>query len=101
MTTAKASQKTVLVHPRTGRQMNIDANIYDLVSKAIYHELKKNKSMTWTELSNGVKECIASKKIEFPGSVEWYAISIRNDMETKGIIKTYKEKGKTMNALAK
>jgi hypothetical protein len=101
MTTAKASQKTLLIHPRTGRQMNIESSIYDIVSKAIYHELKKNKAMTWTDLSNGVKKCVADKKIDFPGSVEWYAISIRNDMETKGILCTYKEKGKTMNALAK
>lgn len=101
MTTAKGANKTVLVHPRTGRQMNIDTKIYELISKAIHQELKKNKAMTWTELAAGVKNHVAAKKIDFPGSVEWYAISIRNDMETKGILKTYKEKGRTLNALAK
>lgn len=101
MTTTKTPQKTTLVHPRSGREMNIDKKIYDIVSKAIYHELKKNKAMTWTELASGVKDCLAANKIDFPGSVEWYAISIRNDMETKGIISTYKEKGRTMNALSK
>lgn len=101
MTSTKDPQKTVLVHPRTGRKMNIDSKIYDFISKAIYQQLKKNKSMTWTDLSNGVKEYVAAKEGNFEGSVEWYAISIRNDMQSKGIIQTYKEKGRTMNALAK
>ncbi len=92
--------KTELTHPRSGRKMMIDKEIYDVVSKAIYHELKKNKSMSWTDLSAGVADCLAAQKTKIDGSVEWYAISIRNDMVTKGIVKIFKDKGRMMNALA-
>jgi hypothetical protein len=94
------TKKTEIVNPRTGRRMNIDKNTYDVISKAIYHELKKKKALTWTELADGVKECLRTKKIAFEGSVEWYAVSVRNDMESKGLIRKYKENGRLLNALS-
>jgi hypothetical protein len=37
---------------------------------------------------------------EFKKSIPWYTISIRLDMETKGIVETFMEKGKKLNRLS-
>ena len=42
---AKSLRKTECLNPNTGSSMKIDKEIYDLISKAIYHTLKaKNLS---------------------------------------------------------
>jgi len=80
--------------------MNIDATIYDLFSKAIYHTLKKDKQgITYTDMVKGVKSCFKEKQTVFKGSVEWYAVTIKNDMVAKGIIGTFSEKGKKLHKL--
>ncbi|MDZ4793397.1 MAG: hypothetical protein SGI83_03880 [Bacteroidota bacterium] len=50
---------------------------------------------------------IISKKIPVPiaiginKSISWYTISIRPDLETRGIVETFTEKGKKLNRLKK
>ncbi len=99
--TKTKTDKAVLVNPRSGRSINIDQDVYDVISKAIFHELKKNRQMTWTELAKGVQTCIETQKIPFKGSVEWYAVSVRNDMESKGLIRKFRDKGRMLNELTK
>ena len=40
---AKSTGKIECLNPNTGGKMNIDAEVYDLFSKTIYHTLKKTK----------------------------------------------------------
>lgn len=89
------------LNPRTGRSMNIDRTIYELFSKAIYHTLKANKAVTYSEMVEGIYECFKKQKTHFPGSVGWYAVTVKNDMEARGIITAYTEKGRKLNCLAK
>jgi hypothetical protein len=82
--------------------MNIDAGIYELFSKAIYHELKRGKhGITYTDIVNGIKKCFKEKKTVFKGSVEWYAVAVKHDMEANNIIETFIEKGKKLHRLKK
>ena len=62
MTTATKSQKAELINPNTGRRMNIDKLTYDLISKAIYHVLKKEGAVTFTQLQEGVETCLKEQK---------------------------------------
>ena len=95
------SQKVECVHPRTGRRMRIDKNIYDQISKAIYHSLKAGQDLTYTQIVGGIRDCFQEKGTGFKGSLEWYAVTVKNDMEARGIIQSYMEKGKKLHRLSK
>jgi hypothetical protein len=98
--TSKPAEKIECVNPNTGGKMNIDAKIYELFSKAIYHVLKENREgTTYTELVNGIKKRFKENKTAFRGSVEWYAVTVKNDMVANGIIETLSDKDKKLNKL--
>ena len=96
-----AGQKTECINPNTGGRMNIDSGIYDLFSKAIYHTLQENSPLSFTEISQGVQDCFKQQKTKFSGSVDWYALTVKNDMHARGIIEVYTEKGKKLHRLLK
>ena len=97
---ARANGKIECLNPNTGGRMNIDAKTYDLFSKAIYHTLKKNKQgITYTDIVSGVKQCFKEQRSTFTGSVEWYTVTIKNDMVAKAVIETFMEKGKKLHKL--
>ncbi|HEU0111695.1 MAG TPA: hypothetical protein VFQ73_12530 [Flavisolibacter sp.] len=93
--------KAECINPNTGRVMNIDKNTYDLFSKAIYHSLMRGKELTFSEIVTEVDKCIKEQKAKFEGSLSWYAISVKNDMQARGIIETVGIKGKKLNRLKK
>jgi len=101
MATKAASQKVECLNPNTGGRMNIDKATYDLFSKAIYHTLKKGKSLTYTEIVEGIDECFKQQKTKFKGSVSWYTVAIKHDMHARGIIEVFTEKGKKLHRLKK
>ena len=97
---AKAiSKKTVITHPESKRQMKFDAAIYEPVKAAIIQSLRGSKGRTFTELSDDVVRIIRKKMPGFKRSIPWYTISIRLDLETRGIVETFVEKGKKLNRL--
>ena len=99
-TSAKpASAKTEIAHPNTGRRMKIDTEIHSLFSKAILSVLKKTPGISFTELVDGIEKYFSSHKISFQKSVSWYAVTVKYDLETRGIVEAYKEKGKIRNRL--
>jgi hypothetical protein len=99
---AKATSKKIIVtHPVTGTERKIDANIYEPVKAAILESLKGSKGKTFTELTDNVVKIIRKQLPGFKGSIPWYTISIRVDLETKGIVETFVEKGLKLNRLAK
>ena len=97
----KTPQKIECLNPNTGGSMKIDKEIYDLISKAIYHTLKKEKSVTFTELVEGIEDCFKKQKTKFDKSVGWYAVTVKHDMQSRGVIEVYNEKGKKMHRLKK
>jgi hypothetical protein len=101
MANAVKPKKTTTTHPRTGSQFTIDAEIYTPFKAAILESLKETKGKTFTELTDDVVKIIRKKMPDFKKSIPWYTISIRLDMETKGIVETFTEKGKKLNRLKK
>ncbi|HLP36192.1 DUF6958 family protein [Lacibacter sp.] len=99
---AKATSKKIIVtHPVTGTERKFDVAIYEPVKAAILQSLKGSKGKTFTELTDDVVKIIRKQMPEFKGSIPWYTISIRLDLETKGIVETFVEKGKKLNRLVK
>lgn len=93
--------KTVTTHPETKRQMKVDAAIYEPVKAAILQSLKGSNGKTFRDLSDDVVKIIRKKMPGFKRSIPWYTISIRLDLETRGIVETFVEKGKKLNRLKK
>ncbi|MBC7875250.1 MAG: hypothetical protein H7Y01_14700 [Ferruginibacter sp.] len=101
MAKAVKQTKTNTTHPRTGSQFKIDAEIYEPFKAAILQSLKGSKGKTFTELTDDVVKTIKKKMPGFKKSIPWYTISIRLDLETRGIVETFMEKGKKLNRLKK
>lgn len=101
MATLTKRQKVECLNPNTGGRMNIDKSTYDLFSKAIYHTLKKDGDITYTQIVEGIYNCFKKQNTKFDGSVGWYAVTVKNDMEASGIIEVFTEKGKKLHRLKK
>jgi hypothetical protein len=71
------------------------------VKSAILQSLKSSKGKTFTDLSDDVVKLIRKKMPGFRGAIPWYTISIRLDLETRGIVETFTEKGKKLSRLKK
>jgi hypothetical protein len=95
---AKAT-KTVITHPASGREKKVDSTTYEPFKTAIIQSLKGSKGKTFTELSDDVTKIIRKKMPAFKRSIPWYTVSVRLDLETKGIVETFTEKGKKLNRL--
>ena len=93
------SKKTIVTHPMTGAERKFDSAIYEPFKAAILQSLKGSKGKTFTELTDEVVIIIRKKMPGFKRSIPWYTISVRLDLETKGIIETFVEKGKKLNRL--
>lgn len=101
MATASRVKKVTTTHPRTGSRFSIDSAIYNPFKTAILQSLKGSKGKTFTELTDDVVKTIRKKMPEFNKSIPWYTISIRLDLETRGLVETFTEKGKKLNRLAR
>lgn len=99
--TKATSKKTVITNPRTRREVKIDSSIYDPFKSAILENLKGSKGKTFTDLTDGVVKTIKKKFSEFKGSIPWYTISVLRDLESRGIVDNYIEKGKKYNRIKK
>lgn len=91
--------KTRTTHPRTGTQFNIDSKIYEAIKTAILQSLKTGKGKHFSVLTEEVSKIIRKKMPGFKRSIPWYTISVRLDLESRGIVETYIEKGKKLNRL--
>jgi hypothetical protein len=99
MPTTTKPAKVECINPNTGGRMHIDAATYELFFKAICQTLKAGKALTFTQMVEGVKECFRNQKTVFDGSVEWYTVTIKNNMHSEGILEVYTEKGKKLHRL--
>ncbi|MBL0306656.1 MAG: hypothetical protein IPQ25_11680 [Chitinophagaceae bacterium] len=93
--------KSTAKHPKSGREMRIDAAIYIPFKDAVLQSLKGSKGKTFTQLTEDVVKIINKKMPGFNKSIPWYTISIRLDLESRGIVETFMEKGKKLNRLKK
>ena len=99
---AKAtSKKTVITHPKSRRETKIDSSIYEPIKAAILQSLKGSKGKIFSELTNDVVKNIKKRSPSFKGSIPWYTISILRDLETRGVVENFVEKGRKFNRLKK
>ena len=95
------NQKMEVLNPNTGRKMNIDAATWKLFSTAIRHALKGGKELTFAEMVEGIHDYLKLHAIHFKQSVDWYAVTVKNDLHVKNIITVTTHKGRKLHSLAK
>ena len=93
MAKATTIKKTIVTHPVSGKEKKFDTDIYEPFKAAIMKSLTGSKGKTFTELTDDVVKIIRKKIPAFKKSIPWYTISIRLELETRGIIETFVEKG--------
>jgi hypothetical protein len=93
--------KIECLNATTGGRMKIDKTSYDLIYKAIYQSLQKDKLLSYTEIVASIEDQFKKQKIKFTGSIGWYAVTVKKDMEARGIISLSTEKGRKLHRLSK
>jgi len=92
-------EKIQLVHPQGKNAPKISMKTYELFSAAIIQTLEQHQPMILTDIAEGVRQYIADNSFQFDGSVEWYTVSVKQHLESEGVIETTMEKGRKMHRL--
>jgi hypothetical protein len=77
-------EKIMTLHPDPGKQgVRIDRAKYDQVAEAIQDALREHGELTFMELVQVVE---AKLQAQFSGSISWYVITVKLDLEARGKI---------------
>lgn len=79
-----ANEKIHTLHPEGKAGVRIDSAKYNLIKKAIIKILTKRKMITFEELA---EEVVALLEKRFQGSVLWYYITVKLDLEARKLIR--------------
>lgn len=81
---SQSPEKIQTLHPDPEKQgVNIDKDKYDQIKQATMEVLKASAPMTPTELFDAMIDKLEGK---FDGKVGWYTMSIKLDLEARGLI---------------
>ncbi len=72
------------LHPEKKQGVKISREKYEVIRKAILSTLRKQKEMTFMNLSRAVEKEVHGN---FDGSVMWYVTTVKLDLEARGMIK--------------
>jgi len=75
--------KIMTLHPQGKKGVNILKRRYDTIKDFIIETIEKHKEITYEELNDqAVKRLMDS----FDGKVVWYIVTVKLDLEARGII---------------
>jgi len=85
------TEKIKTLHPDPDKNgVNIDRTKYDLVRAGIFDVLGNAEEMKPMKLFDGVADHL---KGQMEGSIAWYSVSVKLDMEARGEIEHDRRKG--------
>lgn len=79
-----SEEKILTRHPEGKKGVNISKDKYDIVKNAIEESFRENGELSYTELTEQVKQKLSGN---FSGSIPWYVVTVKLDMEARGLIK--------------
>lgn len=71
------------LHPAGKQGVNIDKGKYDMVREAVEDTLRAEPGITFSEMTEEVGRRIGDV---FDGSVGWYVVSVKLDLEARGVL---------------
>lgn len=77
-------EKILTLHPQGKHGVNIDQEKYELIKSSILDILKSNNEISFGNLIALIESSLAGK---FDGSISWYVMSVKLDLETRNMIR--------------
>ena len=78
-----SEERIMTLHPEGKKGVNILKSKYDIISAFILNKLREHDSLTFESLSDQAVEALSDT---FDGKVLWYVVSVKLDLEARGII---------------
>jgi len=76
-------EKILTLHPQGKKGVNISLAKYTTVKEAVLHFIKKEKEIAFGDLAD---KLVDKLQPTFDGKVIWYMVSVKLDLEARGII---------------
>ena len=76
-------EKILTMHPQGKKGVNISREKYDTIRTFILKTIKKHKQISYQDLNDLAEEQLTDS---FDGSVPWYIVSVKLDLEARKII---------------
>ena len=83
-----SSEKILTLHPTGKKGVNISRKKYDTIRDFILKTIKKEGEITYQRLN---KLAVKKLKDSFDGSVTWYLVTVKLDLEARNIIERIPE----------
>ncbi|MGY6647604.1 DUF6958 family protein [Wenyingzhuangia sp. IMCC45574] len=78
-----SKERILTLHPQGKKGVNILKSKYDTIKDFILLTVKENETITFKELNN---LAVLELSNSFDGKVNWYVVSVKLDLEARGII---------------
>lgn len=75
--------KIQTLHPQGKKGVNISREKYETIKDYIIQTLKKNGAISYQDLND---QAIEDLSPTFDGKVNWYVVTVKLDLEARGII---------------
>ena len=75
-------ERILTVHPQGKKGVNILKSKYDIIRNFILKTIEENEQISYSRLSDKAVEELT----DFDGKVIWYIVSVKLDLEARGII---------------
>jgi len=83
LNTATMEEKIMTLHPEGKTGVNILRQRYDVISDFLMEKIKKHKVISYSDLNDMAVEELTDS---FDGKVPWYVVTVKLDLEARGII---------------
>ena len=77
------TERIMTLHPAGKQGVNIDKGKYDMVREAIEATLRAQPGITFSNMTEEVGRRIGDV---FDGSISWYVVSVKLDLEARGVL---------------
>ena len=77
------TEKIQTLHPQGKKGVNIAREKYDFIKDFILRTMKSQDEISYQDLNEAAKEQLTET---FDGSVPWYVVTVKLDLEARGII---------------
>jgi hypothetical protein len=77
-------EKILTRHPEGKKGVNISKEKYNTVKSAIVESFREKGELSYTELTKQVAQKLSGN---FSGSIPWYVVTVKLDLEARGLIK--------------